>query len=96
MLRDWGRGRIRVCLGLHEAVRMDSVESEGWNWGWEAELGRRTVAFNLPIYALDYPTEIRPFGKVLEVEADVVGFGEVVEVRGGDFQEVGRAHGPDC
>ena len=79
----WGKGkeRLRVCLGLHDVVSIDTVESEGW----EGELEGRTVAFNLPIHALNDSTYVRPFGQVLEVEADVVGFGEVVEVRGGDF-----------
>jgi hypothetical protein len=37
-----------------------------------------------------------PFCEVLEVETDVVGFGEVVEVGRGDAQEVEGLHGPDC
>jgi hypothetical protein len=38
-LWDLGRGRIRVCLGLHDAVSIDSVESGGWSWGGKRNWG---------------------------------------------------------
>jgi len=37
--------------------------------------------------------QVGPFGEVLEVEADVVGFGQVVEVALVELEEVGRGHG---
>lgn len=59
--------------------------------------GRRrgTICFDLPVAALDDFAEVRPFGEVVEVEANVVGFGQVVEVAGVEFEEVGWGHGAD-
>lgn len=37
-----------------------------------------TVALDVAIYALNDTAEIRPFSEILEVEAYIVGFGEMV------------------
>lgn len=57
---------------------------------------RRAVAFYLPVNAFDDLAELRPFCEILEVEANVVGFSEVVEIGGGEFEEVVWAHGANC
>ena len=58
--------------------------------------GGGTVSLNLPVQALDHLAQLGPFRQVLEVEADVVRLGEVVEVGRGEVEEVVGPHGPDC
>lgn len=53
-----------------------------------------TVCLNLPVCPFDDFAELRPFGEVFEVESDVVGFGEVVEIARVELQEVGGGHRP--
>jgi hypothetical protein len=55
----------------------------------------RTVAFDRAVNALDHATQVRPFGQVLEVEADVVCLRQVVQVGGRDVEQVVRPHWPD-
>lgn len=42
----------------------------------------RTVCLDLACFALNDFAQLRPFREVLEVKADVVGFGQVVKVAG--------------
>ena len=67
------------------------VQRERWGKG-----RKRTVTFNLPVQALDHLAQLGPFRQVLEVEADVVRLGEVVEVGRGEVEEVVGTHGADC
>ena len=54
-----------------------------------------TVGFYLAGRAFGDFAQVGPAGKVVEVEADVVGFGQVVEVAGVEVEEVDGGHGTD-
>lgn len=55
----------------------------------------RTVALDFAVRALNDLAEVRPFGQVVEIEADVVGLGERVEIALVELEEVHRRHRPD-
>lgn len=55
----------------------------------------RTVSFYFSVQALDDLAQLWPFGQVLEVKANVVRLGEVVEVGGGEFEEIIGSHRTD-
>lgn len=49
----------------------------------------------MSVGAFNYFAQVRPFGKVLEIEANVVRFRQVVEVAWVEFEQVHGAHGSD-
>ena len=51
-----------------------------------------TVTFYLSLPVFEDETELGPFGKVLQVETDVIGFGQVVQVALVEFEEIHRTH----
>lgn len=53
----------------------------------------RTVAFNLSFVALYDVAEVRPFGKIFKIEADIEGFRERVEVAAVEMGEISGCHG---
>lgn len=55
----------------------------------------RTVCFDLPTFAFDDFAELRPLCEVLEVEADVVGFRQVVQIAWVEVEQVQRRHWAD-
>jgi hypothetical protein len=55
----------------------------------------RTVAFNLSFVALYDVAEVRPFGKIFKIEADIEGFRERVEVAAVEMGEISGCHGPN-
>ena len=54
-----------------------------------------TVRFDLPVVAFNDLAQLGPFGEVLEVEADVVCFGQVVEITWIELEEICACHGTD-
>lgn len=55
---------------------------------------RLTVTFYLAVSAFEHHAEFGPFGKVFQVEADVIGFGEMVKIAWVKVEEVLGCHGP--
>ena len=53
-----------------------------------------TVGFYFSAIALDNFTQVRPACEVLQIEADVVRLGQVVEIAGVESEQVRRGHGP--
>jgi hypothetical protein len=67
-------------------------------WIWERERGRgtrTTISIYSSISALSYVEEVRPARDVGEVEVEVVGFGEGVEVGGVEFEDVHCVEGAE-
>lgn len=60
---------------------------------FSARLGVRTVSFNLAVGAFDDFAQMWPFCKVFEVEADVVGLSQVVQIARIELEQVHRSHG---
>ena len=54
----------------------------------------RTVSFNLAIGALDYFAQLWPPSKVLQVEANIIGLGQVVQVTRVKLQQIHWSHRP--
>ena len=60
-----------------------------------SEVGKgHTVGVNLPILAFDDFAKLRPFCEVLEIEADVIGFCQVIQIARVEFEEISRGHRP--
>lgn len=60
---------------------------------FSARLSVRTVSFNLAVGAFDDFAQMWPFCKVFEVEADVVGLSQVVQIARIELEQVHRSHG---
>lgn len=63
---------------------------------FSARLGVRTVSFNLAVGAFDDFAQMWPFCKVFEVEADVVGLSQVVQIARIELEQVHGSHGSNC
>ena len=55
----------------------------------------RTVSFYLSILSFDNFTQLWPFREILEVEAYVIGLGEVIEIARIELEQIGRGHRSD-
>ena len=55
----------------------------------------RTICFDATTVGLDCFTQIGPFGKVLEIESNVVGLSQVIEVARVKVQEIRWCHRSD-
>ena len=56
---------------------------------------RHTICFNLTTVAFYDFAQLGPFRKVFKVEADIVGFCQVIEVAWVEFQEISWRHRPN-
>ena len=67
----------RARLPLSQGLVYCQTRNFCFPWSDKSQL---TVGFDLPVVAFDHFTQVWPLREVVKIEADVVGFCQVVEI----------------